>query len=87
MPFGQLIEEDFHFPNLRLKSSTKNSALSRVFIKSGPKLKGDIFFSNIEAFDSDIKAGNDILVYQDDLPVGLARAVAPAWNGQLQVVD
>ena len=70
----------FSFSKSAIEILHQNSALSRVFIKSGPKLKGDIFFSNIEAFDSDIKAGNDILVYQDDLPVGLARAVAPAWE-------
>ncbi len=49
-------------------------------LKSGLKWKGDIFYSNIDTFDLDIKAGNDILVYQDGLPVGLARAVAPAWE-------
>ena len=70
----------FSFSKSAIEILHQNNSLSKVCIKTGPKLKGDIFFSNIESFDSDIKAGNDILVYQDDLPVGLARAVAPAWE-------
>ena len=70
----------FSFSKSAIEILHKNNSLSKVSIKSGPKLKGDIFYSNIASYDSDIKAGNDILVYQDDLPVGLARAVAPAWE-------
>ncbi len=70
----------FSFSKSAIEILHHNDTLSKVCIKTGPKLKGDIFYSNIESFDSDIKAGNDILVYQDDLPVGLARAVAPAWE-------
>lgn len=70
----------FSFSKSAIPILHQNDTLSKISIKSGPKLKGDIFYSNIDSFDSDIKAGNDILVYQDGSPVGLARAVAPAWE-------
>ncbi len=58
----------------------EHQSLSKIELKPGMTWKGDIFYSNIESFDDDIKAGNDILVYQEGKPVGLARAVAPAWE-------
>ena len=70
----------FSFSKAAIPILHVNNSLSKMELKSGLKWKGDIFYSNIETFDSDIKAGNDILVYQDGLPVGLARAVAPAWE-------
>ena len=70
----------FSFSKAAIPVLHENKSLSKMELKSGMKWKGDIFYSNIDSFDSDIKAGNDILVYQDGLPVGLARAVAPAWE-------
>jgi len=70
----------FSFSKAAISVLHENKSLSKMELKSGLKWKGDIFYSNIDTFDLDIKAGNDILVYQDGLPVGLARAVAPAWE-------
>lgn len=70
----------FSFSKAAIPILHENNSLSKMVLKSGIKWKGDIFYSNIEDFDSDIKAGNDILVYQEGNPVGLARAVAPAWE-------
>jgi hypothetical protein len=70
----------FSFSKAAITILHDNKSLSKMELKSGLKWKGDIFYSNIESFDGDIKAGNDILVYQEGLPVGLARAVAPAWE-------
>ncbi len=70
----------FSFSKAAIMILHENKSLSKMELKSGLKWKGDIFYSNIESFDSDIKAGNDVIVYQDGLPVGLARAVAPAWE-------
>ena len=70
----------FSFSKAAIPILHENNSLSKMELKSGIKWKGDIFYSNIEDFDSDIKSGNDILVYQEGNPVGLARAVAPAWE-------
>lgn len=70
----------FSFSKAAIPVLHENKSLSKMELKAGMKWKGDIFYSNIDSFDSDIKAGNDILVYQEGLPVGLARAVAPAWE-------
>jgi len=70
----------FSFSKSAVKILHEHKSLSKVELKAEISWKGDIFYSNIESFDSDIKAGNDILIYQSGEPVGLARAVAPAWE-------
>ena len=70
----------FSFSKSAVLILDNHKSLSKIELKTGQIWKGDIFYSNIESFDSDIKAGCDVLVYQDGNPVGLARAVAPAWE-------
>ena len=41
---------------------------------------GDIFPTNIENFEGDIRVGDEMLVYQDGTLVGSARAAAPVWE-------
>ena len=66
------------------KSSVKiihdSNSLKKITLKKGVIWKGDIFHNIIEEFDSGIKSGDDILVIQDDQPIGLARAVASGWE-------
>ena len=66
------------------KSSVKlihdSNSLKKITLKSGVSWKGDIFYNIIEEFDSAIKSGDDLLVIQDEQPIGLARAVASGWE-------
>ena len=58
----------------------KHDSLPRLSLKSGIKWKGDINLANIDSWDEDIRAGQDILVMQDGELVGSARASAPSWE-------
>ena len=66
------------------KSSVKiiheSKSLKKITLKSGVSWKGDIFYNIIEEFDSGINSGDDLLVIQDEQPIGLARAVASGWE-------
>ena len=57
-----------------------NSSLKKIHLKSNISWKGDIFSSIIESYDLGIISGDDLLVMQDNLPVGLARATASGWE-------
>ena len=57
-----------------------SNSLKKITLKSGVSWKGDIFYNIIEEFDSAIKSGDDLLVIQDEQPIGLARAVASGWE-------
>ena len=56
----------------------KDSGPLTVYFATDVEMKINQFFAG--KMQRIIKAGNDILVYQEGLPVGLARAVAPAWE-------
>ena len=42
--------------------------------------KGDVFTGIVENFDDGIISGDDLLVIQNSLPIGLARATASGWE-------
>ena len=66
------------------KSSVKliadNSSLKTATIKPSIKWKGDVFSSIVESFDDGITSGDDVLILQDNQPIGLARATASGWE-------
>ena len=57
-----------------------NSSLKKIHLKSNISWKGDIFSSIVESHDLGIISGDDLLVIQDNLPIGLARATASGWE-------
>jgi archaeosine synthase len=70
----------FSLPKAVVPQLAELEALPIVHLRSGVKWKGDIFGALVESFDETIRAGSDLLVYQDQKVIGLARAHAPAWE-------
>ena len=58
----------------------KSNSLRRIDITPNEKLKGDIHINILNEYDSEIKAGEYFLIYQNQSAVGLGRAIAPAWE-------
>ena len=56
------------------------AALPTVHLLPGTSWKGDIHVGIVERIEGDIRVGSDLLVMQDEVPVGLARALAPGWE-------
>ena len=42
--------------------------------------RGDIFPTNLESVSGEIRLGEEIMVTQDGVLIGSARAVAPGWE-------
>ena len=60
-----------------------NDAMPRAHLISNHKWVGDLFPTNVEHFQGEIRVGDEILVYQDEILVGSARAVASQWEWPL----
>ena len=58
----------------------ENKSLKEIVIKSEIEWKGDVFTGIVENFDDGIISGDDLLVIQNSLPIGLARATASGWE-------
>ena len=70
----------FSFSKEAISLLHEHHVLPKVALLSGIKWKGDLHLGIIESFDRNIRRGQDVLVLQDDEPVGLARAIAPGWE-------
>ncbi len=57
----------------------EHSSLPCIHLKKGLEWKGDVFTSNLLSFDLDFKEGGDLLVLQDGVLIGLARASIASW--------
>ena len=57
-----------------------NSSLKQIHLMPEISWKGDVFCSIIKTYDSGIISGDDLLVVQNGVPVGLARAIASGWE-------
>ncbi|MDP6870332.1 MAG: DUF5591 domain-containing protein [Candidatus Poseidoniaceae archaeon] len=57
-----------------------NDCLKRISLKPDAEWKGDINLTNLESYDGSIRSGEDLLVMQANVVVGLARAAAPSWE-------
>jgi hypothetical protein len=57
----------------------EHSSLPSIHLKKGLEWKGDVFTSNLLSFDLDFKEGGDLLVLQDGVLIGLARASIASW--------
>ena len=57
-----------------------NSSLKQIHLIPEISWKGDVFCSIIKTYDYGIISGDDLLVMQNGVPVGLARAIASGWE-------
>jgi len=70
----------FAFSKACLPILDEGNVLPRIHLKSGLNWKGDVFVSILESFPDNIREGDDLLVMQDGILIGSARAVAPVWE-------
>jgi archaeosine synthase len=56
------------------------NALPRVELISNFDWRGDLFSSNVVKADPNIRSGDEVLVFQEGVLVGSARAEAPSWE-------
>ena len=70
----------FSLPKAVIPALAELKALPEIHLHSDVVWKGDVFGPLIESFDPTIRAGSDLLVYQDGSVIGLARAHAPGWE-------
>ena len=56
------------------------NALPRVELISNFDWRGDLFSTNVVKADPNIRSGDEVLVFQDGVLVGSARAEAPGWE-------
>ena len=70
----------FSFSKQAIQVLHEHRSLLEVHLNSNLKWKGDIFNYMVDTFDASIRKDDDLLVYQDGEVLGLARALAPAWE-------
>lgn len=80
MALWSIDRSGFSLPKAVIPTLDELDSLPTVHLRNNVVWKGDIFGSLVESYDPSIRAGSDILVYQDGVVVGLARAHAPAWE-------
>ena len=56
------------------------NALPRVDLISNFDWRGDLFSTNVVKADPNIRSGDEVLVFQEGVLVGSARAEAPGWE-------
>ena len=70
----------FSFSKACLPALAESKALPRVDLTPETVWRGDIFSTNLSRADDDIRAGDELLVYQNGELVGSARAQAAGWE-------
>jgi len=70
----------FAFSKKSLPLLLESGEFPTVEISEGHKWKGDIFPTNIESVAGEIRMGDEVLVTQNNVLIGSARAVAPGWE-------
>ena len=70
----------FAFSKSSLKILHEGNVLRRVHLLPDVEWKGDIFVSIVQSYPDGIREGDDILVMQNGILIGSARAVAPGWE-------
>ena len=56
------------------------AGLARIHLKPSITWKGDLHRGIVEAIEGEVLGGADVLVLQNGVAVGLARALAPGWE-------
>ncbi|MCP2504984.1 MAG: DUF5591 domain-containing protein, partial [Candidatus Poseidoniaceae archaeon] len=80
MALWSIDRSGFSLPKAVIPLLAELKALPVIHLHSNIVWKGDVFGALVESFDPTIRAGSDVLVYQDGSVIGLARAHAPAWE-------
>ena len=70
----------FSFSKAALPILDACNALPRAELISNFEWRGDIFSTNVKKADRNIRTGDEILVFQDGILVGSARAEASEWE-------
>ena len=70
----------FSFSKEAVKYLDSCSALPRVHLVDNVKWKGDLHYGIVKSFESGIRMGQDLIVMQNDVAIGLARSIAPGWE-------
>ena len=70
----------FSFSKDAVKYLDACSALPRVHLVDDVKWKGDLHYGIVKSFEAGILMGQDLIVMQNDVAVGLARSIAPGWE-------
>jgi archaeosine synthase len=70
----------FSFSKEAVKYLDSCSALPRVHLVDDVKWKGDLHYGIVKSFESGIRMGQDLIVMQNDVAIGLARSIAPGWE-------
>jgi len=70
----------FSFSKAALPKLDACNALPRVELVSNFDWRGDLFSTNVAKSDPNIRSGDEILVFQDGILRGSARAEAPEWE-------
>ncbi len=70
----------FAFSKEAISSLFEHEILPCIHLKSSIKWKGDLHLGIIDSYDENIRRGQDLLVLQDEKPIGLARSLAPGWE-------
>jgi len=56
------------------------AGLARIHLKPSITWKGDLHRGIVEEIEGEVLGGADVLVLQNGVAVGLARALAPGWE-------
>ena len=70
----------FAFSKSSLSLLQKCGTLKEIHLKEETEWIGDIFPPFVKSFDSGIRFGEELLVFQKNKLIGSARAVAPGWE-------
>ena len=70
----------FSFSKEAVKYLDSCSALPRVHLVDDVKWKGDLHYGIVKSFESGIRMGQDLIVMQNDVAIGLAISIAPGWE-------
>lgn len=70
----------FSFSKAAIDLLHQHNALPRVQLLPNVNWNGDIFPHMVESFDVDLRKNDDVLVYKENIAIGIARVVAPGWE-------
>jgi archaeosine synthase len=70
----------FSFSKAAIDLLHQHNALPRVQLLPKVNWNGDIFPHMVESYDVDLRKNDDVLVYKENIAIGIARVVAPGWE-------
>jgi archaeosine synthase len=70
----------FAFSKSCLTILDEHNTLSKIHLNKTHVWKGDLFSTNVDYIEGEIRRGDEVLVFQNDKLIGSARAEAPGWE-------